>query len=416
MQKQYGVSLHLNERYYRAGLRPVVVVCIDGFDPAYMDAAARAGKIPFLEGLRNEGLVLTADCVLPSFTNPNNMSIVTGAPPSVHGISGNFFFDTEEGAEVVMNDPRFLRCGTILEAGSRAGLQVAAVTAKDKLRRLLAAGLDFAAGNSLCFSIEKASDTTAAEHGIADACALIGGTPPAIYSADASEAVLRAGVALLDRQRPDLLYLSTTDYVQHLHAPEEPEALGFMAALDSLLADLAERDVNLVVTADHGMSAKTDGEEKPDVIYLQSVLDETLPEAAARVILPITDPYVRHHGALGSFATVYLDESAIERAEGLLGALEGIESVLRREAAATQLELPPDRIGHISVLGGENTVFGTRADRHDLSALSRPLRSHGGRHEQRVPLIVNRPPTSARLPEPLRNFDAFWIGCNALEA
>ena len=131
-------DITVNGRTYRWMDRPLVVVCIDGCQHEYITAAVAAGAAPFLGRLlAGAGTIFTADCVMPSFTNPNNLSIVTGVPPSVHGICGNYFFDPDSGEEVMMNDPRYLRVGTILAAFSAAGAKVAVITAKDKLRKLL---------------------------------------------------------------------------------------------------------------------------------------------------------------------------------------------------------------------------------------------------------------------------------------
>lgn len=401
-------TITVNGRTYRWPDRPLVVLCVDGCDPEYISRAVAAGEAPYLSRLLHEGTALTADAVVPTFTNPNNVSIVTGVPPAVHGISGNYFYDPETGAEVMMNDPRYLRCGTILAAFAEAGARVAAVTAKDKLRRLLGHGL-----RGICFSSEMADRTTAAEHGLADALAFVGRPLPDVYSAALSEFVLAAGVRLLEAFRPDVMYLSTTDYVQHKHAPGTAEANAFYRMMDRYLAHLDALGATVVLTADHGMNGKTDASGRPQVLYLQDLLDERVGAGRARVILPITDPYVVHHGALGSFATVYLrpgvDHAAV--AAGLAG-LPGVEAVLGRDEACKRFELPPDRIGDLVVLADRHTVLGTGRTRHDLSALDAPLRSHGGLAEQRVPLIVNRRAPGLDPGTRLRNFDAFDVALN----
>jgi DNA-binding GntR family transcriptional regulator len=132
--KEAMKTISVNGRTYQWPARPLVVVCVDGCEPDYINQAIEAGRAPFLASLKDRGTCLTADCVVPSFTNPNNLSIVTGAPPAVHGICGNFFWDPEAKAEVMMNDAKYLRAGTILAALSDAGAKVAVVTAKDKLR------------------------------------------------------------------------------------------------------------------------------------------------------------------------------------------------------------------------------------------------------------------------------------------
>ena len=405
-----GVTV--NGRSYAWPPEPVVVVCVDGCEPEYVTRAVESGGAPWLADVVASGTALEVDAVVPTFTNPNNLSIVTGVPPAVHGICGNYFYDRDAGAEVMMNDPRYLRAETILAALAGAGASVAVVTAKDKLRRLLGHGL-----RGICFSSEHADRTTVAEHGLDDALGLVGLPLPSVYSAELSEFVFAASVKLMESRRPNVMYLSTTDYVQHKHAPGTAEANAFYQMMDRYLAKLDALGATVAVTADHGMNAKTDGAGRPAVVYLQDVLDGWLGAAAARVILPITDPYVVHHGALGSFATIYLPAGADPGAvASRLAAIPGIELVLDRAAACARFELPPDRMGDLVVISGRHVVLGTAAARHDLSGLDAPLRSHGGLSEQRVPLLVNR-----RLHRPLpaaspRNFDVVDVALNRVRA
>jgi phosphonoacetate hydrolase len=405
-----GISV--NGRTYRWPEGPVVVVCVDGCEPEYVTRAVQAGVAPWFGDVVAKGTTLVVDAVVPTFTNPNNLSIVTGAPPAVHGICGNYFYDRDAGVEVMMNDPRYLRSDTILAAFSRAGASVAVVTAKDKLRRLLGHGM-----RGVCFSSEQADRTTIEEHGLDDALGLVGLPLPPVYSAALSEFVFAAGVKLMEARRPDVMYLSTTDYVQHKHAPGTPEANAFYQMMDGYLATLHGLGATVALTADHGMNAKTDAAGAPAVVYLQDVLDGWLGAGQARVILPITDPYVVHHGALGSFATVYLPATVDAGALGRrLGALPGVELVLDRAAACTRFELPADRMGDLVVISGRHVVLGTAAARHDLTGLDAPLRSHGGISEQRVPLLVNRRTAGLAPDARLRNFDVFDVVLNRVEA
>jgi len=402
--------ISVNKRSYRLPRHPTVVVCVDGCEPDYIAQAVAHGRMPWLKSVLADGTALTADCVIPSFTNPNNLSIVTGAPPSVHGICGNYLYDTASNSEVMMNDPKWLRAPSILAALADAGCSVAVVTAKDKLRKLLGHNM-----KGVCFSAEKADEATHEENGISGVVDLVGMDVPSVYSAQLSEFVFAAGVKLMQRSstRPDVMYLSTTDYVQHKHAPGTDGADAFYRMMDGYLGQLDAMGCVIALTADHGMNAKTRMDAQPDVIYLQDVLDGWLGDAKARVILPITDPYVVHHGALGSFATVYLppdadSRSLIER----IGGLRGVELVLDRAAAAERFELPADRIGDLVVVSERFTVIGTSKSRHDLSALDAPLRSHGGVSEQRVPLILNRPAHDIDPQRRWRNFDAFELALN----
>ena len=401
--------LTVNSRSYRLPTVPTVVVCVDGCEPDYLGQAVGTGHMPWLKRALASGTGLIAECVVPTFTNPNNLSIVTGAPPSVHGICGNYLFDTATGTEVMMNDAKWLRAPTLFAALAEAGKSVAIVTAKDKLRSLL--GHKMAKG--ICFSSEKADQATLAENGIENLLQLVGRPLPSVYSADLSEFVFAAGVKLMQTLRPDVMYLSTTDYIQHKHAPGTAGANAFYAMMDGYLGQLDAMGCVIALTADHGMNAKVAMDGTPDVIYLQDWFDAWLGTARARVILPITDPYVVHHGALGSFATVYLPAGAdIADACERLRRVKGVDVVLPREQAAERFELPADRIGDLVVVSERFTVIGTSAARHDLTALEVPLRSHGGISEQRVPLIVNRPLPGLDMQRRLRNFDAFDLALN----
>jgi phosphonoacetate hydrolase len=399
-------QVEVNGRSYQLPVRPSVVVCVDGCEPDYIAQAVAGGHMPWMKSVLAHGTSVIADAVVPTFTNPNNLSIVTGAPPAVHGICGNFIFDAANNAEVMMNDPKWLRAPSVLAALADAGCSVAIVTAKDKLRKLLGHGV-----RGICFSSEHADQTTLAEHGIEGVIELVRRPRPEVYSAALSEFVFAAGVRLMQTRRPDIMYLSTTDYVQHKCAPGTKHANDFYRMMDGHLRELDALGCVIAVTADHGMNAKTRMDATPDVIYLQDLLDEWLGASRARVILPITDPYVVHHGALGSYATVYLpagvDPVAIS---ARIGALRGIDGVLSRAQAAERFELPPDRIGDLVVTATRSVVIGSAAARHDLSGLDVPLRSHGGLSEQPVPLIMNRHVADLDLNRRWRNFDAFdWV-------
>jgi phosphonoacetate hydrolase len=398
--------IEVNGRSYRLPEQASVVVCVDGCEPDYITQAVAGGHMPWMKRVLAQGSAVIADCVVPSFTNPNNLSIVTGVPPAVHGICGNYLYDSENGVEVMMNDPKWLRAPTLLAALARAGRKVAVVTAKDKLRQLLGHEL-----RGICFSAEKADQATLAAHGIDNVLQLVGLPLPSVYSAALSEFVFAAGVKLMQQRPQDVMYLSTTDYVQHKHAPGTPAANLFYQMMDHYLAELDALGCVIAVTADHGMNPKTRLDASPNVIYLQDLLDGWLGAGRARVILPITDPYVVHHGALGSYATVYLPADVAPGAlAARIAALRDIEIVLTREQAARRFELPADRIGDLVVVSGRFVALGGAAAKHDLSGLDAPLRSHGGTSEQPVPLVMNR-----RIPEldgqqRWRNFDAFdWV-------
>jgi phosphonoacetate hydrolase len=407
-------TVDVNGRTYNWPKAPLVVICCDGSEPDYMEIAMAEGLMPNLKSMIARGENRRGLCVIPSFTNPNNLSIVTGSPPAVHGICGNYLIDPATGKETMMNDPKWLRAPTIFEKFQQARAKIAVVTAKDKLRLLLGKGLKFD-GSAVAFSSEKADKATLADNGIADVCGMVGMGVPEVYSAELSEFVFAAGVKLLGSMKPDLMYLSTTDYVQHKYAPGSAGANSFYEMMDGYLGQLDAGGAIVVIIADHGMRDKHLANGEPDVIYLQDALDQALGKDSTKVILPITDPYVVHHGALGSFATVYLKGAAPDDAARIIAKMDGIDGVWVRAEGCARFELPPDRMGDLIVISGGpkgSKVIGSSRSKHDLSGLNEPLRSHGGLTEQTIPIIVNR--KTHELPANLRNFDAFFIGCNCV--
>jgi phosphonoacetate hydrolase len=398
--------IELNGRRYHEPQRPTVVICVDGCDPEYVEHGIRDGVFPTIGSFRRTGYLGTADAVMPTFTNPNNVSIVTGAPPSIHGIAGNYYLDRESGREIMMTDERLMRSETILALMARAGVRTAAITAKDKLRRLLGRNLD-----GICFSSECAD--TGVE-------AMVGRGKPDMYSADLSLFVLDAGIKLLERGAAELLYLSLSDYVQHAHAPGAPEADAFNRAIDDRVRRFVELGAVVGLVADHGMNDKARPNGEPNVIFLEDELNDCFGAGTVRVICPITDPFVRHHGALGSFVRAYPRKNADLSAMMTVSArLSGVQEVLDGAEAARRFELPADLEADFVVLGDDNTTIGAARADHDLSGLAgHRLRSHGGLGEQRVPFILSQPLTAeyrhVAATRRLRNFDIFDFALNGV--
>jgi phosphonoacetate hydrolase len=417
-----GSSVLLNGVTYRWPTRPVVVVCIDGGDPAYIERGVRDGIIPNIARFMREGFSAIADGTVPSFTCPNNMSLITGAPPAVHGISGNYYLDVVTGEAVVMTGPELLRSRTILAEFADAGAKVVSITAKDKLRKQLGKDLDLTRGN-ISFSSEKADQCTMQENGIENVLELVGMPLPDMYSMELSLFVLEAGICLLERDRPDLMFLSLTDYIQHKHAPGDPVANAFCRRIDAKFGRLAELGAVVALTADHGMNDKSTPEGKPNVIFLQDILDQEFGKGDTRVICPITDAFVKHHGALGGFVRIWcLGGKATPQAIiALIKDMPGIAAALDKEEVCRRFELPPDREGDVAVIGGANVVIGASAAEHDLSGLGDArLRSHGGVTEARVPFILSYPLKESYRQRaavaPLKSHQIFDYAINGAEA
>src|SRR5262245_40159915 len=415
-QQDHPRQVAVNGKNYDWPKRPLVVVLIDGGDTAYVNAGMARGLLPHVRTFMNDGFVSVALGAMPSFTNPNNVSVITGVPPAVHGISGNFFLNPATGQETMMDQPEFLRADSILARFSEHGARVVAVTAKNKLAKILGYKLQ----KGISFSAERADTCTAKENGIGDCLAYVGKPLPNEYSSDLSLFVLEAGVRILERERPDLMYLTLSDYIQHKYAPDSKEASEFYVAIDHYLGRLAALGAVVALTADHGMNDKSTADGSPHIVFLQDLLDGEFGAGSTRVILPITDPYVKHHGALGSYATVFLNQTVSATAAlGLLNRQPGIELVLNRASAANTLDLPADRIGDLVVMSDRGTVLGKSRATLDLSELGgMRLRSHGGLSDRHVYLMFSRPLNDAyaaiALSRQLRNFDVFEVALNGL--
>ena len=402
--------IEINERQY-PGIpsSTAIVICLDGSQKEYFEEASKLNLTPNIDSFKKSGEDLLVNSAIPSFTNPNNISIVTGRPSSVHGICGNFFYTPSTGEEVMMNDPQFLRAPTIFQKYYEQGAKIAIVTAKDKLRKLLSHGLKFNESRAICFSSEKSDQANLSENGIEDVNKWLGMEVPNVYSQGLSEFVMAAGVKILNEFNPDIMYLSTTDFIQHKYAPGDEVANTFYAMFDRYIGQLNVNNNSIIVTADHGMQPKSRSDGSPNAIFLQDILDETLGKNISKVILPITDPYVVHHGALGSFATVYLsDKSKINDAIEEINKIEDIEVVLTNKEGCAQYDLPTDRMGDIICMSSQNSTIGSAEKAHDLSKLEEPLRSHGGLHEREVPFISNKKINLNDANIKLNNYDAFY--------
>lgn len=406
-------TVTVNGNPYAVPIRPTVVVTIDGCAVEYLTAALDGGHMPNLRELLNSsGYFVDALSEMPSFTNPNNVSIVTGVAPAHHGIIGNYYRD-RDGRERQLTEPTDLRADTIHDALHRIGIPILVVTAKEKLRRLLGSG------GVPTVSVEHADTQSIAPYGSGTAADLVGRPAPHIYDWDASIYALDIGLAAHRRNGPlGLLYVSFTDYVQHRNPPGSPLANRFYAAFDDRLAQYLEAGYLVGITADHGMNAKHHADGSPRLVLLEDILRDA--GIAGHAVLPITDPYTAHHGALGSFAWVYTDPGDRDRAIELLGNAGGVTEIYTGTEAATAFELAADLAGDIAVTADRHTVLGRSQAFHNRTEPPMHLRSHGGRYEQVIPLILSEKPSSAylhsRIGRPHRNryiHDLLLNGCSA---
>jgi phosphonoacetate hydrolase len=302
---------------------------------------------------------------------------------------------------------------------SRNGAKVISITAKDKLRRQLQKDMILSNG-SVSISSQFADRCTLAENGMEDVLRFVGRPQPDMYSADLSLFVLDAGIKLLDERRPDILYLSLTDFIQHAFKPGHPEADQFYKDLDSRVGRLEELGATVALTADHGMNEKTNDDGTPRVVWLQDILNTEFGEGRTTVICPITDAFVGHHGALGGFVRVYCQGNLTsDQVIEAIKDVPGLERVLSRKHVAHEFNLPIGPEGDVAVLGDLHTVIGGCEADHDLSGLKgHRLRTHGSLYEANVPIILSRPVTDeyTRLAEEkrLHSYQVFDYAFNGI--
>jgi phosphonoacetate hydrolase len=363
------------------GDQRVVIVMIDGFGPDYLQAS----EMPVLKGLMARGLSKTVRGVMPSVTNVNNASIACGVWPEVHGITGNSFFDESQGEAEYMENADYLLSPTIFQHAARRGVKSALLTSKKKTLALLSRGTEIA---------------IAAEAPTAEQVSRYGQAPP-IYSREINFWLWEVAVDLL-KNRPDihLLYVHTTDYPMHTWPPSAPESKEHLARLDALIgrAVAAAPDAAFLITADHGLNAKTRCWDLARACKNRG-LELRFALSAER------DRYVKHHRNTGGTGWVWLKSPEdAPRAIEIIRGLQGVEAVLTRQEAARRFHLMPERIGELVVLGDKDTVFGEQET--ELEALPPTLRTHGSLHETEVPLIIYN--ASGTLPSADRlryNFD-----------
>jgi phosphonoacetate hydrolase len=337
-----------------------IIVCLDGTGREYIEKA----DTPNLDAIAESGFHTIGKAVVPTVTNVNNTTIVTSSFPDEHGITSNYYYDPSTRSGVYMESSEFILKETMFRYMAARGKKTVLITAKDKLKTLIQDGADIAE------SAEKPSPWILERVG----------APADIYTIEVNHWLFWAAKAVIQSEAPDLVYITTTDYVTHMHSPDDDKARWNMEEIDRLIGDIlncAPADAELVVTADHGMNPKTWGLDLSRILT-----DARIPAYAVPII---KDRHVVHHKNMGGAAYVYLeDQETLMEAMALLREEKGIESVMTGIDASRLYRLHLDRIGQIFVLADRNTVFGALpVPREEVC-----LRSHGSLHERDIPIYA----------------------------
>lgn len=343
----------------------VCVVILDGFGADYYEQS----HMPTLKQWASNGFFKIVRGVMPSVTNTNVAGVCCGVHASEHGITGNSYWDIEANREKFMSDGNLLTAATLFQRAGRFGVSSALISAKQKTIPLLRQGTTLAIG------AQEPPPEVTKRHG----------PPPDIYSADVNHWVWRVALDVIkNRPQIGLIFVHTTDYPMHMHAPDASESQAHLRGIDTLLKEAADADPDMAffLVADHGMNSKT------------TVVDLNKTLAARDIGVKIAmsaerDQYPRHHGGHGGTAFIYLNApSDAEKVATALRQVEGVEEVLNREEATRQYRLNPHRIGDLWVTASKRVVFGTLATERE--ALPRGYRSHGSAHERDIPCIIYR--------------------------
>lgn len=351
--------------------RKILIAVIDAGSSEYFLSA----DIPNIRQMMKSGFMKEVSSVIPSVTNVNNVSIVCGEWPEVHGITANYWHDPQTGAGTYMESPEFLLAENLFQKAARSGLKSAVFTSKNKLKLMLEQGASFSVS----------AENPAPE--------LVNAVGPAeeVYSAGINHWLYRALHRTMKERDFDIHYISTTDYIMHKYPPENDVSISHMNGIDSVLGMILNDypDMEVYMTADHGMNPKSRALNLLNFLGRENITAEFIPV--------IKDKYVVHHDNLGGIAYIYLDrkhnkdfEKARESAAQVLQGIGGVESVYSREEAASVFHLMPQRIGDLVVLGDPDTVFSEFDE--DVREVS--IRSHGSVYESRVPVIAYNSKTS----------------------
>ena len=347
--------------------RRVLMFLVDGFDPAYV----QPDRMPRLAALMRSGAsTLDGRGVLPSLTNVNHISLLTGTYPARHGLSTNFYYDRSTRTDVFMEQVSFVQEPLVFERFKAAGWSTALVTAKEKLTKLLRRGLD------LCVDMKTHPEPHRAA----------AGAPPDIFSLEINLWVFRMAREVALRERPDFLYVATTDYPQHMLAPDEPDMQQYLEQSDEALGRLLDvydpAETLVLFTADHGMNAKVRSLSPVQILAERGIRTHGVPL--------IRDGLYAHHRDLGGALYLYFDDPGAAREAGLvLAGTPGIDEVVPNAEAARD-HLPPERVGDLICWAARDVALGVWTD-GPASRSETGLRSHGSKHEQRIPMLVAGP-------------------------
>lgn len=367
----------------------VYLVVVDGLDARF----ATPEHMPRLYGLATrepeKTSVLPALAVMPTRTNPNHASLLTGLHAEAHGIVGNAYAPRGAAHAEKMDDPALFRVETLLTVVERRtpARRTVAAFGKPKLARLFGPG-----------GRQRAPDVLWSP----EALPATRRDPAAGYAGDAD--TMAALLAAIADAEPDfaVVNLAGVDLAAHANGPESPKVTAAVGEADAAIGRLVDALVGhdawrrsvVVVTADHGFDdvARRPGRDEP-VIVMSRVLAKDAADVAG--VLVVGDGGVAHvydaratAGALGEAAPRLAKVAMVARAT------PGVAEVLARlpvPGVRLLAEAHPDwhlaadeRIGDLLLVAARGHVFV-----EDGGVEGALPGNHGGPGERAIPLVVS---------------------------
>lgn len=215
-----------------------VIVSLDGFRWDY----PQMYETPFFDQMAREGVKATMIPSFPSKTFPNHYTMATGLVPDHHGIVANSFWDPERKEVYKMNKP-----ATRNDASYYGGEPIWVTAQKQGIKT----GNVYWVGSDIAVKGEQPTYYQVYDK------------KPRLSQTERVAEVLRM-LRLPEADRPQLvmLYFEDSDTYGHTYSPFSQETRKCIARLDALMRFLWEglqslpfaKDVNLIVTSDHGMA------------------------------------------------------------------------------------------------------------------------------------------------------------------
>jgi len=265
----------------------VVLIVISGLRADDINnAEALRLNIPTIQSLRTKGAhAVTVESVYPSQNKPAHVSIVTGVLPADHGVTSDFPFDEQTGAQSAKPhySSKEIKADTLWDAAKREGLVTAAIA------------YSLTAGAPINFNLPEPAEETFSSDStppglMNEVLSALKTNPEPTSPASKPDSLVRqtrddfkadAAAYLIGRYHPNLLLVNfnSLDLAQQRFGIRSAETQALMGQIDRMvgkivsaveLAKLSDETTFLIVS-DHG-SSSVEREFRPNVLFAKKGL------------------------------------------------------------------------------------------------------------------------------------------------